>query len=202
MSRSGADVPRGDKCEPLAEFLCHIKASYPPLNCDTQPFIFTGFWWLMSGGEATDGRWLTGFPELSLGFPLLPHIIDGGVWYQSSNLETLSHWWKWVLLFLWFAATCVMRTSVVTCGNGRSWAAVCFLLHWPDLRTEGMLGVEKQKSIAFASYALPARGAFIKRWQRVCFYITPHELWCWRERRTHSVRSTFQRDPVLFADAI
>lgn len=68
---------------------------------------------------------------------------------------------------------CTMRTCVFTCGNGRSWAAVCFLLHWPDLRTEGMLGVEKQKSIAFGSYALPARGAFIKRRQRVCFYITP-----------------------------
>lgn len=90
VSCSGADVPPGDKREPPAEFLCHIKASSPLLNCDTQPFISTGAWWLVGGGGATDGLWFVGFPALSWGFPLLPHIIEGGIWYHSSILETLA----------------------------------------------------------------------------------------------------------------
>lgn len=83
VSRSGADVPPGDKREPPAESLCHIKASSPLLNCDMQPFICTVARWLVGGGDggATDGLWFVGFPALSWGggFPLLPHIITGGV---------------------------------------------------------------------------------------------------------------------------
>lgn len=93
--------------------LCHVQVLTYPLGTWATSWIFmshkgflpsaelwhaaiylTGAWLLVggsgSGGGATDGLWFVGFPALSWGFPLLPHIIKGGVWYHRSILETLA----------------------------------------------------------------------------------------------------------------
>lgn len=58
-----------------AEFLLHTKASFPPLNCEVQQFIFIGPDASWMAVKIAAGLWYMGFPVLTLGSPFLLHII-------------------------------------------------------------------------------------------------------------------------------
>ena len=50
-----------------AEFMLQTKASFPPLNCEVQQFIFTGAWWLVNGGEDSGWAMIHGLSRAHLG---------------------------------------------------------------------------------------------------------------------------------------
>lgn len=50
-----------------AEFMLQTKASFPPLNCEVQQFIFTGAWWLVNGCEDSGWAMIHGLSRAHLG---------------------------------------------------------------------------------------------------------------------------------------
>lgn len=50
-----------------AEFMLQTKASFPPLNCEVQQFIFTGAWWLVNRCEDSGWAMIHGLSRAHLG---------------------------------------------------------------------------------------------------------------------------------------
>lgn len=174
MSSLGADVSPRDKLEPPAQFLCHITASSPPLNCDMQPFLFIGVWWLMSAGEATAGL------RLSLGFPPQLHIIDGaadiwaGNWKYLAADESGDYYFCGLLRHLADADGfyyCVCSPV----GNGGARAAMSFCctgLIWEQERSKEAK-INSFCELHFTSEGCIHQEEAATQGRGACFYITP-----------------------------
>lgn len=78
-------VSSGDKLEPLAEFLCHIMASFFP-SAELWHAAVSFYW----GLTAHQWRQSHSRPRLSLGFPPLLFIIDGASDIGAGNWKYLA----------------------------------------------------------------------------------------------------------------
>lgn len=182
----------GDKPESMAEFLCRIMTSSPPLNCNMQLFLFTG------GLMAPERRWSHSRPRLSLGFPPLLHIIDGASHIGAGNWNYLAADKSGDYYFCGLPRRLGNADGFYYCvcspvGSGGARAAVSSCstsLNWEQERSEETkinifceLHFTSEGCIHQEEAAMQGRG--------VCFLYFSPELWDWGERRACSVRKEF-----------